>query len=102
MKTFTYTLTILIGSFNTIYADYPNYKYVSLTTDQQKCEYEANYMAAHNISTHVGSVIGNFEGVGVGNKPNCNTCVPQVNMRLTGDYSAQGKNGKWYRVRSWR
>ena len=51
---------------------------------------------------HVWGTIGSFEGVGYGSSPNCNTCTPRNNMNLTGDASAQGKNGKWYRVRSWR
>jgi hypothetical protein len=71
-------------------------------SDQDRCQAEANYMAANNISGHVWGVIGNFEGVGYGSSPNCNTCTPGRNMRLTGDASAQGRNGKWYRVRSWR
>lgn len=71
-------------------------------SDQDKCQAEANYMAENNISGHVWGTIGNFEGVGFGSSPNCNTCVPRNKMTLTGDASAQGKNGKWYRVRSWR
>lgn len=71
-------------------------------SDQERCQAEANYMAANNISGHVWGTIGSFEGVGYGNSPNCNTCVPSSNLRLTGDASAQGGNGKWYRVRSWR
>lgn len=71
-------------------------------SDQQRCQAEADYMAANNITGHVWSCIGSFEGVGYGSSPNCNTCVPGSNMRLTGDASAQGRNGMWYRVRSWR
>lgn len=70
--------------------------------DQSRCQAEANYMAANNISGHVWGTIGNFEGVGYGSSPNCNTCVPNSQMTLTGDASAQGRNGMWYRVRSWR
>jgi hypothetical protein len=70
--------------------------------DQSRCQAEADHMAANNITGHVGGVIGSFEGVGYGSSPNCNTCTPSGNMRLTGDASAQGRNGKWYRVRSWR
>ena len=76
--------------------------YTSVNSDQDRCQAEANHMAANNISGHVWGVIGNFEGVGYGSSPNCNTCTPGGNMRLTGDASAQGRNGKWYRVRSWR
>jgi hypothetical protein len=71
-------------------------------SDQERCQAEANYMAANNITGHVWGTIGNFEGVGYGSSPNCNTCVPNSQMNLTGDASAQGRNGKWYRVRSWR
>lgn len=70
--------------------------------DQSRCQAEANYMAANNITGHVWGTIGSFEGVGYGSSPNCNTCTPGNNMRLTGDASAQGRNGMWYRVRSWR
>lgn len=70
--------------------------------DQERCQAEADYMAANGITGHVGSCIGQFEGVGYGSSPNCNTCTPSGNMSLTGDASAQGRNGMWYRVRSWR
>lgn len=73
-----------------------------LSSDQDRCQAEANHMAANNITGHVWGVIGSFEGVGYGSSPNCNTCTPSNNMRLTGDASAQGRNGMWYRVRSWR
>lgn len=71
-------------------------------SDQERCQAEANYMAANNITGHVWGCIGRFEGVGYGSSPNCNTCTPSGNMSLTGDASAQGRNGMWYRVRSWR
>lgn len=71
-------------------------------SDQERCQAEADYMAQHGITGHVGSCIGRFEGVGYGHSPNCNTCTPGSNMGLTGDASAQGRNGLWYRVRSWR
>lgn len=70
--------------------------------DQSRCQAEANYMAANNITGHVWGCIGRFEGVGYGSSPNCNTCTPSSSMTLTGDASAQGRNGMWYRVRSWR
>lgn len=82
-----------------------SYSYTSVVnsgSDQDRCQAEANYMAANNITGHVWGVIGNFEGVGYGSSPNCNTCTPSGRMSLTGDASAQGKNGMWYRVRSWR
>lgn len=84
-KAFAYTSNVGIGS-----------------SDQERCQAEADYMAANNITGHVWGCIGNFEGVGYGNSPNCNTCTPSGNMNLTGDASAQGRNGMWYRVRSWR
>jgi hypothetical protein len=71
-------------------------------SDQDRCQAEANYMAANNITGHVWGTIGSFEGVGYGSSPNCNTCTPGNRMNLTGDASAQGRNGMWYRVRSWR
>lgn len=70
--------------------------------DQARCQQEANIMASRRFCGHVGSCIGRFEGVGVGYSPNCNTCTPGAGMRLTGDASAQGSDGRWYRVRSWR
>lgn len=70
--------------------------------DQSRCQAEADYMARNRITGHVWGVIGSFEGVGYGSSPNCNTCVPNSNMRLTGDASAQDSSGRWYRVRSWR
>jgi len=75
---------------------------LSAGSDQERCQAEANYMAANGITGHVGSCIGSFEGVGYGSSPNCNTCTPSSSMNLTGDASAQGRNGMWYRVRSWR
>jgi hypothetical protein len=84
-KTYSYTSSIPNGA-----------------SDQDRCQAEANYMASNNITGHVWSCIGSFEGVGYGSSPNCNTCTPSGNMRLTGDASAQGRNGMWYRVRSWR
>lgn len=71
-------------------------------SDQDRCQAEADYMAANNITGHVWGCIGRFEGVGYGSSPNCNTCTPGNGMSLTGDASAQGRNGMWYRVRSWR
>lgn len=76
--------------------------HMSAGSDQERCQSEADYMAANGITGHVGSCIGNFEGVGYGSSPNCNTCTPGNGMSLTGDASAQGRNGMWYRVRSWR
>lgn len=73
------------------------------TTDQQRCQAEANYMAARNIKRHVGPTIGNFEGIGWGSSPNCRTCTPRRGrMRLTGDAVARCANGYYVRVRSWR
>lgn len=108
-----YVLILSLGFMNIVNASGPRvyysqpvvktYSYTNnFSNDQERCQAEANYMAAHNISGHVWGTIGNFEGVGYGSSPNCNTCVPNSNMRLTGDASAQGSNGRWYRVRSWR
>jgi len=72
-------------------------------TDQEKCQAEADYMAKNYAFYHVGPCIGRFEGIGYGGShPNIGTCTPRYKMKLTGDASAQCKNGKWVRVRSWR
>lgn len=72
-------------------------------TDQERCQAEADYMAKNHIRGHVWGVIGRFEGIGYGFSPNCNTCTPgNSGMVCTGDASAMGSNGMWYRVRSWR
>ena len=71
-------------------------------SDQERCQAEADYMAANGIMGHVGGTIGRFEGVGYGSSPTCNTCTPGGGMTRTGDASALGRNGMWYRVRSWR
>jgi hypothetical protein len=71
-------------------------------SDQDRCQAEAEYMAANGIAGHVWGTIGRFEGVGYGGSPECNTCTPGSGMTLTGDGKAQGRNGMWYRVRSWR
>lgn len=83
----------------------PAYSYttnMNTGNDQERCQAEADYMARNNIRGHVWGVIGNFEGVGYGSSPNCNTCTPGSGMTCTGDASARGSNGMWYRVRSWR
>jgi hypothetical protein len=83
----------------------PAYSYttnMNTGSDQERCQAEADYMARNNIRGHVWGVIGNFEGVGYGSSPNCNTCTPGSGMTCTGDASARGSNGMWYRVRSWR
>ena len=85
-----------------VYPQQKVYAYANGLTDQARCQAEADHMAANRISGHVWGVIGRFEGVGYGSSPNCKTCTPSGNMSLTGDASAQGANGKWYRVRSWR
>ena len=115
MKTFIITLT-MISMCSMVHAR-PNrnysysqpskvYSYAvnknSTGSDQDRCQAEADYMAANRISGQVGGCIGSFEGVGVGHSPNCNTCTPSSNMNLTGDASAQDNSGRWYRVRSWR
>ena len=116
MKVFMLALAFIFCTSLTVEAARPKYysqpvtktySYTSMTmsnsnSDQDRCQAEANHMAANNITGHVWGTIGNFEGVGYGSSPNCNTCVPGNNMRLTGDASAQGRNGMWYRVRSWR
>ena len=84
---------------------YTTYAYVDVwgdaTTDQEKCEAEASYMAANFAYYHVGRTIGNFEGFGVGGW-GCGTCTPGYGMTLTGDAQIQSSNGQVFRVRSWR
>lgn len=91
---------------NTSYTSYTSYKTNSEYmngTDQEKCQAEADYMAEKHICGHVWGVIGRFEGIGYGFRPDCNTCTPgNSGMVCTGDASAMGANGMWYRVRSWR
>ena len=114
MKNFMIAIALIFVTTLTAQAARPRYysqpntavqsytsNYVS-SSDQDRCQAEANHMAANNITGHVWGTIGSFEGVGYGSSPNCNTCTPGNNMNLTGDASAQGRNGKWYRVRSWR
>lgn len=87
------------------YSTPKSYSYTNMNvggSDQERCQAEADYMAANNITGHVWGCIGRFEGVGYGSSPNCNTCTPGSGMMLTGDACAQGRNGMWYRVRSWR
>jgi hypothetical protein len=83
-------------------ASYTSSHVESSGSDQDRCQAEAEYMASHGITGHVWGTIGRFEGVGYGGSPNCNTCTPGSGMTLTGDGKAQGRNGMWYRVRSWR
>lgn len=90
----TYTQSAPVSSYTS--------SHMSAGSDQERCQAEADYMAANNITGHVWGCIGRFEGVGYGSSPNCNTCTPGNGMSLTGDASAQGRNGMWYRVRSWR
>jgi hypothetical protein len=71
-------------------------------TDQQRCQMEADYMAQHQRKGHVFGTIGRFEGVGWGNTDKPSTCVPDKQLKLTGDAVTKGQDGLWYRVRSWR
>lgn len=87
---------------NNVVYSYPSSSSVANSSDQERCQAEADYMASNNISGHVWGCIGRFEGVGCGHSPNCNTCTPSSPMALTGDACSQGRNGMWYRVRSWR
>lgn len=115
MKNFMIAIALLFVTTFTAEAARPKYysysqpkvavqSYTSMNSgdDQSRCQAEADHMARNRITGHVWGVIGNFEGVGYGSSPNCNTCTPGGNMRLTGDASAQDSSGRWYRVRSWR
>jgi len=72
------------------------------SSDQAKCQMEANHMAKHGIYAHIWSTIGRFEGWGCGKSSSCDTCEPHGNMTLTGDASAVSASGRVFRVRSWR
>lgn len=72
-------------------------------TDQEKCQAEAEYMAANRAFYHVGPCIGRFEGIGwsrSGGSPS--TCTPRSRMQLTGDATSLCADGTVVRVRSWR
>ena len=72
------------------------------TTDQEKCQAEADYMIKYHKNCHVGPCIGRFEGMGYSvNGKIPNTCVPNRKMKLTGDATARDGN-RVARVRSWR
>lgn len=71
-------------------------------TDQSRAEAEVTHMAANLIKDHVGTTIGDFEGVGWtsgGEQPP--TCEPPIPAVLTADATARGSDGN-YRVRAWR
>lgn len=70
--------------------------------DQQRCFEKAHKLASGARFSHGNTMIGDFEGIGMGSNPNCKTCTPQSRMVLTGDASVRGSNGYYYRVRSWR
>ena len=74
------------------------------TTDQQRCQAEADFMAKHRWLGHVGPTIGRHEGVGWGYCSRPSTCVPDKRRRyrLTGDATAVTEDGLTVRVRSWR
>jgi hypothetical protein len=82
---------------------YSSVDYGDAQTDQELAQVEANYMAKHHSSWHVGRNLGGFEGCGwSGSIRNCATCVPGYGMTLTADAAAQDNYGRWYRVRVWR
>lgn len=74
------------------------------TTDQQRCQAEAKWMAEHRWFAHCGATIGRFEGCGWGRCDNPKTCMPDPakGYKLTGDAKAVTKDGITVRVRSWR
>ena len=82
---------------------YSSVDYGDAQTDQELAQVEANYMAKHHSSWHVGRNLGGFEGCGwSGTIRNCATCVPGYGMTLTADAAVQDNYGRWYRVRVWR
>ena len=56
---------------------YSSVDYGDAQTDQELAQVEADYMAKHHSSWHVGRNLGGFEGCGwTGSIRNCATCVP--------------------------
>ncbi len=74
------------------------------TTDQERCQAEADFMAKHRWLEHVGPTIGRREGIGWGYCENPRTCTPGrlTGLRETGDATAKTEDGLTVRVRSWR
>lgn len=74
------------------------------TTDQERCQAEADFMAKHEWLEHVGPTIGKFEGIGWGCSDKPSTCTPskERGLQLSGDATAVTKSGIKVRVRSWR
>ena len=74
------------------------------TTDQQRCQAEADFMAKHRFFAHVGPTIGKYEGVGWGRCDKPCTCKPDRSKkyRVTGDAFSKTEDGITVRVRSWR
>lgn len=70
--------------------------------DYAACYAKAAQIARGGVLSHLGYVVGAFEGIGMGGSPDCATCLPPTGMTLSGDASVQGANGLWYRVRAWR
>lgn len=74
------------------------------TTDQERCQAEADFMANHYFLAHVGPTIGRCEGIGWSRDGKPTTCRPprMRGFRLTGDATATTNDGLTIRVRSWR
>ena len=73
------------------------------TTDQQRCQAEADFRAKYRFFAHVGPTIGRYEGVGWGRCDKPCTCKPDAKgLKVTGDAFAKTKDGVTIRVTSWR
>ena len=73
------------------------------TTDQQRCQAEADFMAKHRWFDHAGPTIGKYEGIGYGRCDKPSTCKPNAKgLKVTGDAFAKTKDGVTIRVTSWR
>ena len=73
------------------------------TTDQQRCQAEADFMAKYRFFAHVGPTIGRYEGVGWGRCDKPSTCKPSSKgLKVSGDAFAKTKDGVTIRVTSWR
>jgi len=73
--------------------------------DQIAAERKVDIMIQNNIiKRHIGSPLGNFEGIGYSTSPNnIQTCTPpRRGMVLTADVIRRTRNGLWFRMRVWR
>lgn len=76
----------------------------SVNQYQAACQRQANEQARRGRMGHLLPMRSGarFEGVGMSSNPNnVPTCTPRRGMRLVGDATARGRNGRYYRCRQW-